>query len=75
MLYQFEACPFCRKVREKLQALNLEYVAKSAARGSVRRDALAAHGRVQVPLLIDPNTGRALYESDAIRAYLESEYG
>lgn len=75
VLYQFEACPFCRKVRETLQALNLEYVAKCVARGSARRHELSAHGKLQVPLLIDPNTGRALYESDAIQAYLESEYG
>lgn len=75
VLYQFEACPFCRKVREKLQELNLEYVSKTAARGSLRRAELGLHGKVQVPLLIDPNRGRALYESDVIRRYLEAEYG
>ena len=29
---------------------------------------------MQVPYLVDPNTGQALYESDAIVAYLEAEY-
>jgi glutathione S-transferase len=62
-------------VRETLLQLNLEDVAKSAALGSVRRDEVAAHGRMQVPLLLDPNTGHALYESDAILRHLESEYG
>lgn len=75
VLYQFEACPYCRKVRETLAALNLEHVSKSAARGSLRRDEVRAHGRMQVPLLIDPNTDRALYESDAICRYLETTYG
>jgi glutathione S-transferase len=28
-----------------------------------------------VPYLIDPNTSRELYESDAIVAYLQREYG
>lgn len=31
-------------------------------------------GKVQVPYLIDPNTGTAMYESDAIVAYLEKTY-
>ncbi len=29
---------------------------------------------MQVPYLIDPNTDRALYESDDIVAYLEAQY-
>jgi len=28
-----------------------------------------------VPYLVDPNTGREMYESDDIVAYLEAEYG
>lgn len=76
VLYGFEACPFCRKVRERLHALNLVFVVKNAARGSARRaDLRAIGGRVQVPFLVDPNTGAKLYESDAICAYLERTYG
>jgi glutathione S-transferase len=76
ILYQFEACPFCRKVRETLHALNLDFHVKNVARGSTRRAELRRlGGRVRVPYLVDPNTGAALYESDAIRDYLERTYG
>jgi glutathione S-transferase len=37
---------------------------------------LAEHtGRVQLPYLIDPNTGAAMFESAAIVAYLDATYG
>lgn len=40
-----------------------------------RREALKARGgRIQVPFLIDPNTGAELYESKAIVRYLEETY-
>jgi glutathione S-transferase len=29
---------------------------------------------VQVPYLVDPNTGTAMFESTAIRAYLQQTY-
>jgi glutathione S-transferase len=67
VLYQFEGCPYCRRVREKLQELNLDHHVKNAAKGSARRAELRAlGGRVRVPYLVDPNTERALYESSAI---------
>ncbi|PIE36424.1 MAG: hypothetical protein CSA54_04490 [Gammaproteobacteria bacterium] len=39
-----------------------------------RADFLAAHGRVQVPFLQDPNTDTALFDSKAILAYLDKTY-
>lgn len=36
---------------------------------------LAQHGNVQVPYLIDPNTGTDLFESADILAYLDRTYG
>ena len=32
-------------------------------------------GKAQFPLLVDPNTGKQMLESDAIISYLWSEYG
>lgn len=75
VLYQFEGCPYCRKVRERLASLNLDAWIKNVAKGSPRRAEVVRHGRMKVPFLIDPNTGAALYESDAICAYLEAQYG
>jgi glutathione S-transferase len=75
-LYDFEACPYCRKVREVLCELDLDYLSLPTARGSVRREALRAlGGKVQVPYLVDPNAHVALYESDEIIAYLNRTYG
>jgi hypothetical protein len=48
-----------------------------AAHGSTpNRDWLARHtGRVQLPYLIDANTGDAMFESLAIVGYLDRTYG
>src|SRR5947209_18791794 len=75
-LWDFEACPYCRKVREVLSELDLDYVAHPVPRGGARRAALVARGgKMQAPYLADPNTGAAMYESDDIVAYLHSRYG
>lgn len=75
-LFEFEACPFCRKVRETLSELDLVYVARTAARGSAKREIVeAAGGRVLFPYLVDPNTGAAMYESEDIIDYLHDRYG
>ncbi len=39
-----------------------------------RRELEARAGKVMVPYLIDPNTGEEMFESDAIRHYLERTY-
>jgi glutathione S-transferase len=72
VLYSFEACPFSRKVRERLQELNLDVVIKPAAKGSARRAELDGK---RTPFLIDPNTGVSMGESDDICRYLEERYG
>lgn len=75
-MYEFEACPFCRKVREVLSELDLEYVSRTVARGSAGRDVLRARGgKMMVPYLIDPNTGTEMFESADIVEYLRETYG
>jgi|SRR5215470_9609270 len=75
-LYDFEGCPYCRKVREVLSELDLDYLAHPVAHGSPRRkELLQLGGKVQAPYLIDPNTGTRLYESDDIIEYLKETYG
>jgi glutathione S-transferase len=39
-----------------------------------RRELEARAGKVMVPYLIDPNTGEEMFESDAIRRYLQRTY-
>src|SRR6185436_2419239 len=75
-LWDFEACPYCRKVREVLCELDLDYRGHPVAHGSPRRQELVRRGgKMQAPYLHDPNTGTALYESDDIIAYLNATYG
>ena len=74
-LYNMEGSPYCRKVRESLSALDLEHVVRNVPKGSPKRSELEQiGGKVQVPYIIDPNTGLAMYESDDIVLYLETQY-
>ena len=67
--------PFCRIVRERLSTLELPYRLYNVAAGSERRGPLRERsGRVQVPYLVDPNTGAELFESAEIVAYLTRTY-
>uniref|UniRef100_A0A7S0HXD0 GST N-terminal domain-containing protein n=1 Tax=Phaeocystis antarctica TaxID=33657 RepID=A0A7S0HXD0_9EUKA len=75
-LWGYEPSPFVRPVREKLCGLCLRHVLIPTARGSANRDALIAKTGVQfqVPYLVDPNTGVALFESLEIIEYLDAVY-
>jgi glutathione S-transferase len=75
-LYDYEGCPYCRKVRERLCELDLDVLVHPVAHGSPRRAVLKQlGGRIQVPYLVDPNTGHAMYESEDIMTYLDTQYG
>ncbi len=76
-LYDFEACPFCRKVREALTMLDLEVMVYPCPKGGTRFRPRVKKlgGKLQFPFLVDPNNDRKLYESDDIIAYLYGEYG
>lgn len=77
-LYQFQACPFCVKVRRTLRRLNLPMELRDArAAGSHRRDLLEQGGQLKVPCLrIEQKDGssRWIYESDDIIAYLQGRF-
>jgi glutathione S-transferase len=75
-LYEFEACPFCRKVREGLTSLDLDALVYPCPRGSRYREVVRAQGgKMMFPFLVDPNTGKEMYESDDILRYLADTYG
>jgi glutathione S-transferase len=76
-LYEFEACPFCRKVREALTMLDLRAMIRPCPKGgpTYRPQVLARGGRSMFPYLVDPNTDDALYESADIVAHLYRNYG
>ena len=71
-LYQFEACPFCVKVRAKLEELGIDYEKVNVAHDredSQRKELLEKSGVATVPVIeID---GKFISESDVIIEYLE----
>jgi glutathione S-transferase len=76
-LYEFEACPYCRLVREALTELDLDAMILPAPHGGTRFRPRVAKlgGRTQFPFLVDPNTKRSMYESADIIEYLYEQYG
>ncbi len=77
VLYDFEACPFCRKAREALSILDLEAMVYPCPKGGsrFRGEAVRRGGKAQFPYLVDPNSGQEMYESDDIVRYLFTTYG
>jgi glutathione S-transferase len=76
-LYEFEACPFCRKVREALTILDLDAMILPCPKGGpdFREEVRKRGGRAMFPYLVDPNAGVEMYESDDIVAHLFRAYG
>lgn len=75
-LYEYEASPYCRRVREVLTLLNLDVEIYPCPRGGkrFRKDVLELGGKAQFPFLVDDNTGDKLYESKEIIAHLFKHY-
>lgn len=76
ILYEFEACPYSRRVREVMTHLNLDYESRpSPHKGHVYRDKLKVlAGKAQVPFLIDENTDDKILDSQAIIDHLFAHY-
>uniref|UniRef100_A0A0D9ZL80 GST N-terminal domain-containing protein n=1 Tax=Oryza glumipatula TaxID=40148 RepID=A0A0D9ZL80_9ORYZ len=76
-LYEFEACPFCRRVREAMTELDLSAEVYPCPKGSLRhRDVVKKiGGKEQFPLLVDASNGVTMYESGDIVKYLFRQYG
>jgi glutathione S-transferase len=76
-LYEFEACPYCRKVREALTVLDLDAVIRPCPKEGprFRPEVKKRGGKAQFPYLVDPNAGVEMYESDDINRYLFEKYG
>ncbi|MBD3270738.1 glutaredoxin [Candidatus Peregrinibacteria bacterium] len=70
-LYQFESCPFCVKVRTKLDELNLDYQ-KIEVDPSDKPELIKKANNGVVPVLDD--NGSIIVESADIIDYLEKKY-
>ena len=77
ILYEFEACPFCVKVRWALRRLGVTIQRRDARKDPSYRDKLlSGGGKVQVPCLYIASEGqeRWLYESSKIIEFLEKKF-
>lgn len=76
-LYEFEGSPFCRRVREVLTTLNLDYEVYPCPKGGskYRKVVQALGGKMQFPFFVDENTGEHLYGSQKIIHHLFRHYG
>lgn len=74
-LWSFEGSPYCRLVRETLSELEIPYLLHNVGKGSPKRAAFVERsGRMMVPYLVDPNSGRSMFESADIVRYLNETY-
>lgn len=73
-LYQFESCPYCKMVREKLSELQITYINVNVPRDRTQRhEVLQVSGQPSVPVLVDGDT--VLDDEEKILPYLEEKYG
>lgn len=76
-LYELDGCPYCAKVVDKLNELDLDYESHKVPSSHAERDEVEeVSGQTGVPVLVDPDNGvEGMPESDDIVAYLDEEYG
>ncbi|MFB1065175.1 glutaredoxin family protein [Natrinema sp. H-ect4] len=76
-MYDLPGCPFCAKVRSKLDDLELEYDTIEVPRSHAERTEVEdVSGQTGVPVIVDEaNDVDGMSESDDIVAYLEETYG
>ena len=74
-LYQLDGCPWCEKVADRMDELDVDYDtvwvdAMHSARNEVKR----ISGQRAVPVLVDDAHGVTMNESANILEYLETTY-
>jgi len=76
-LYELPGCPYCAKVKTKLDELGLDYASHEVPRShSERTEVEDVSGQTGVPVLVDPDHDvEGMPESDDIVEYLEKTYG
>lgn len=73
-LYQFEQCPYCKMVREKLTELQISYINVNVPRNREdRMEVFEVSGQHAVPVLVDGDT--VLDDEEKIIPYLDEKYG
>jgi len=71
-LYTKPDCPYCAKVKTRIDELAIPYEEKSIADDGVSEELISKGGKRQVPYLVDDENNISMYKSEAIINYLES---
>ncbi|WP_436925789.1 glutaredoxin family protein [Halosimplex amylolyticum] len=74
-LYQLDGCPYCEKVADRMDELDLDYdTVWVDALHSQRNEVKRVSGQRGVPVIVDEDRGVTMAESDRIVEYLETSY-
>ncbi|SEW21425.1 glutathione S-transferase N-terminal domain-containing protein [Natrinema salifodinae] len=74
-LYQLDGCPYCERVADRLDELDVDYEsAWVEGLHSERDEVKRVSGQRQVPVVVDEEYGVTMAESDRILEYLETTY-
>ncbi|MFW6152988.1 MAG: glutaredoxin family protein [Halobacteriota archaeon] len=75
-LYQLDGCPWCERVVDKLEELDVEYESVWVeALHSKRDEVKRVSGQRLVPVIVDERNGATMAESSNIISYLDATYG
>ncbi|MFP4591195.1 MAG: glutaredoxin family protein [Halobacteriales archaeon] len=75
-LYQLDGCPYCERVVEVLEDLDLAYESVWVEAPHSRRDEVKrVSGQRTVPVLVDEDRDVVMSESERIVDYLATNYG
>ncbi|WP_415379130.1 glutaredoxin family protein [Halosimplex sp. TS25] len=74
-LYQLDGCPYCEKVADRMDELDLDYDSVWVdALHSDRNEVKRVSGQRGVPVLVDDDRGVTMAESEKIVEYLDASY-
>ncbi|NHN47802.1 NrdH-redoxin [Halostella sp. JP-L12] len=74
-LYELDGCPYCEKVHERLQELDIDYESVWVDGLHSERDGVArVSNQRSVPVLVDEEYGVTMGESERILEFIETTY-
>jgi glutaredoxin len=74
-LYQLDGCPYCEKVADRLDELDVDYESEWVeALHSGRDEVKRVSGQRGVPVIVDEDRGVTMAESDRILEFVERSY-
>ncbi|MFB6140449.1 MAG: glutaredoxin family protein [Halosimplex sp.] len=74
-LYQLDGCPYCEKVADRMDDLDLDYESVWVeGLHSKRNEVKEVSGQRGVPVLVDDDRGVTMAESERILEFLEKSY-